>query len=65
MEENKDFNIDEALIRLEEINLKLADKDITLDDSIKLYNEGTVLAAKCRDHLTGVEKKLQIINEIN
>ena len=62
MAENQEFNIDEALNKLEEINKQLSDKDISLDDSIKLYNEGTILATKCQEHLVGVEKQLQIIN---
>ena len=63
MSEKNDFNIDEALEKLEEINKLLSDKDITLDDSLKLYNEGTTLAKKCQEHLVGVEKQLQIVNE--
>lgn len=63
MSEKNDFNIDEALEKLEEINKQLSEKDITLDDSLKLYNEGTVLAKKCQEHLVGVEKQLQIVNE--
>ena len=59
---NKDFNVDEALNRLDEINKQLADKDIALNDSLELYKEGTMLAARCQEHLVGVEKTLQIIN---
>ena len=62
MSEKNDFNIDEALEKLEEINKQLSDKDITLDDSLKLYNEGTTLAKKCQEHLVGVEKQLQMVN---
>lgn len=62
MEENTKFNVDEGLKRLEEINRQLSDKEITLEESIRLYNEGTQLAAKCKEHLEGVEKKLQIVN---
>lgn len=61
--EDKEFNVDEALNKLEEINKKLSDKDIRLEDSIKLYNEGTTLAAQCKEQLQGIEKKLEIINE--
>ncbi len=61
--ENKDFNIDEALGRLEEINNKLSDKNASLDESIKLYNEGSELAKKCQEHLEGVEIQLQILND--
>ena len=60
-EEN--FNIDAALERLEEINGKLSAKDIALSESIELYKEGTLLAAKCRDELQGIEKELKILNE--
>ena len=56
------FNIDQALNRLEEINRKLADKEIDLEHSLALYKEGTLLAAQCKEHLAGVEKELQILN---
>ncbi|MBQ9032459.1 MAG: exodeoxyribonuclease VII small subunit [Parasporobacterium sp.] len=62
MEEKERFDIDKELNRLEEINRQLAQEGISLDESIRLYNEGTILAAKCKEHLTGVEKELQIIN---
>lgn len=62
--ENKEtFNIDEALSRLEEINKKLSEKDIALNESIELYKEGTLLASKCQEQLQGIEKELKILNE--
>lgn len=63
MAAKKEFNVDEALDRLEEINKKLAEKGIPLNESLELYKEGTMLATKCKEHLEGVEKQLQIINE--
>ncbi len=62
MSEQKTFNIDDALNELEEINRKLSAKEISLDESIRLYNDGTVLATKCQEHLAGVEKELKIVN---
>lgn len=62
MNNNEEFNVDEALTRLEEINNKLAQKDIALNDSLTLYKEGVLLAAKCEEHLVGVEKQLEVIN---
>lgn len=62
VEENSRFNVDEGLRRLEEINQMLAQSNITLEESIRLYNEGTQLAAKCKEHLEGVEKELKIVN---
>ena len=55
------FNVDEALDRLEEINKKLEEKDVSLQDSLMLYKEGTELAAKVKERLVGVEKELQLI----
>lgn len=62
MEEKKEFNVDEALKRLEEINKKLAESNTSLKDSLELYKEGTLLAAQCQEHLIGVEKELKILN---
>ena len=59
----EEFNIDNALNRLEEINRKLSEKDIPLNESIELYKEGTLLAAKCQEQLQGIEKELKILNE--
>ena len=46
MAAKKEFNVDEALDRLEEINKKLAEKGIPLNESLELYKEGTMLATK-------------------
>ena len=62
MENKEKFNVDEALKKLEEINTKLSGKDILLDEALKLYQEGSKLAAQCKEHLEGVEKELQILN---
>lgn len=56
------FDIDAALLRMEEINNRLSEKNIPLNESIKLYTEGSELAQKCQEHLQGVEKQLKIIN---
>ena len=62
MENEKKFSIEEALDALEKINESLSRKDITLDESIRLYQEGTQIAAKCREELKGVERKLEILD---
>lgn len=59
---DQSFNVDEALTELEKINQQLSDKDISLNDSLDLYKKGVELAAKCQEHLVGVEKELQEIN---
>ncbi len=62
-EKDKEFDVDEALERLEEINSKLASGEQALTESIDLYKEGVTLANKCKEHLEGVEQELQIINQ--
>lgn len=59
---DEQFDVDEALGRLEEINEKLAGGEMALNESIALYKEGVELAEKCKTHLEGVEKELEIIN---
>lgn len=55
------FNVDEAFERLNQINERLADKEVSLSESLTLYKEGVELAAKCREHLVGVETQLKEI----
>ena len=57
-----DFNVDQALKRLEAINQQLARQDISLKESIDLYKEGVLLADQCRKKLEGIEKELEIIS---
>ncbi len=61
---NKDFIIEEAFSRLAEINELLESKDTNLKDSVALYSEGVKLVAACKENLCGVEKEIQILNEI-
>ena len=61
-QEEAPFNVDAALDRLEEINQQLEEKELSLQDSLTLYKEGTELAAKVKARLVGVEKELQILN---
>ena len=58
-----DFDVDEALERLEDINTRLAGDEMALTESIGLYKEGVMLADRCRKHLEGVEQELQIVKE--
>lgn len=59
---SEEFDVDEAMERLDEINSTLAEGKMSLKDSVELYNEGVLLAEKAKEHLEGVEQKLQIVN---
>lgn len=60
---NENFNVDEALNKLEEINRRLSDKNIELKEALELYKQGAELSAKCKEELVGVETELKVINE--
>ncbi|MBQ3692799.1 MAG: exodeoxyribonuclease VII small subunit [Clostridia bacterium] len=48
--------------RLEEIALKLDDKNISLEKSLELYEEGAKLVAVCYDKLNTAELKFSQIS---
>lgn len=60
MKEYKTY--ESAKKRLEEIALKLEDKDITLEKSIELYEEGAKLTAICYEKLNNAELKFSQIS---
>ncbi len=66
MSENKKDNliIEEAFSRLSEITTLMEQPDIGLKESLDLYSEGVKLVAACKENLEGVEKEIQILNEV-
>lgn len=58
---NKKLNFEESLKRLEEITQSLEDGDLSLDDSLKIFEEGVRLSRFCEKKLTDVEQKLEIL----
>ena len=61
----KEETFEELLNRLEEITTKLEKEDETsLEESMKLFEEGTAIAQKCNKEIEEAEKKISIlINE--
>lgn len=49
---------EEAVKRLEEIVARLEGGDASLDESMKLYEEGVALADFCDKKLTGAKQKI-------
>lgn len=60
MKEYKTY--ESAKKRLEEIAMKLEDKNITLEKSIELYEEGAKLVAICYEKLESAELKFSQIS---
>lgn len=52
------MNFESALLRLEEITKLLEEPSISLDDSVKLYEEGVLLSDFCTKELKNAELKI-------
>ncbi len=52
-----------ALKRLEEITALLEKNEVPLDESMKLFEEGTSLAAFCSRKLDEAKQKVTVINK--
>lgn len=52
------INYEKAVARLEEITDKLENGNLPLEEMMKLYEEGTALAAKCSKILDAAQLKI-------
>ncbi len=60
----KRADYEKAVKRLEEIVEKLEEGNISLDEAMKLFDEGTKLTAGCYDILKKAEQKITDINDL-
>ncbi len=63
MAEEKELTLEDAFSKLDEMLEKLADRDVTLEESFAIYSEGTKLLKYCNDKLDRVEKKMLVLSE--
>lgn len=61
---NKNMTFESAMKRLEEIVSKLENGSESLDVSLKLFEEGSALAALCYGKLQNAEQKVKQISEL-
>lgn len=54
-----EFNFDEAMKRLNVISQELEREDLSLDQSIQLFEEGLNLSKKCQEQLNNYEDKVK------
>jgi exodeoxyribonuclease VII small subunit len=59
----RNFNLEEAMQRLEEIVSQLENEKLPLEKSLKLYEEGVKLASKCANELEVAKRKIQILQQ--
>ena len=61
---NEDINFEDAMKQLESIANELEKGNLTLDESVKKFEEGMNLSKKCNDFLNSAEKKnTMLIND--
>ena len=60
----KKFDYEKSIARLQEIVELLENGELPLDESIKLFEEGTKLSAECYKQLSRAEQKITQITEI-
>ena len=57
----KELKFETALTRLEEIVGKLEDGEMSLEESLKLFEEGVKLSRICDQKLQGAERRIEIL----
>lgn len=58
---DKNISFEEAYTKLEQIAAKLEDPQITLDESITLFEEGVRLSKYCSEVLDKAKQKIEIL----
>lgn len=53
-----EMTYEKAILRLEEIVSALEKNEVSLEESLKLFEEGTKLTAFCADKLKNVQQKI-------
>lgn len=59
----ENMTIEETFVLLEETIAKLESEDISLEDSLKAYEQGMKYIKTCNDAIDKAEKKVLIIRE--
>ncbi|WP_421773352.1 exodeoxyribonuclease VII small subunit [Gracilimonas sp.] len=65
MAQKERLSFEEALKKLESIVEQLEDEEITLEDSVKLYEEGVKMSQFCTEILEQAELRIEQVNEAN
>jgi exodeoxyribonuclease VII small subunit len=60
---NEQKSYEESIGRLQEIVGELEQKDITLEQSMKLFEEGVLLVKQCGDVLSAAQQKVDMLSQ--
>ena len=55
------MDFEQSILRLEKITQKLESGELSLDESLKIFEEGIKLSRLCEKKLTDAEQKLEIL----
>ena len=58
---SKEIKFEEGMEKLEQIANELEKGNLTLDESVKKFEEGMNLSKKCNDFLNSAEKKITML----
>ena len=61
MEQTETKSFEVLMNRLEEITRRLERGDIPLEESLKMFEEGTALITACKKMLDGAEQKVRLL----
>lgn len=59
----KKANFEENMTKLEEIAKDLENSDLSLDDSMKKFEEGMKIAKECKEMLDNAQKNITILTD--
>ncbi len=58
----EEMTLEESFARLDEMLEKMEDRELPLEESFRLYQQGMQLLARCNEKIDVVEKKIRIMN---
>ena len=61
MSKKEELNFEELIEKLEEITNKLEKEQLSLDESVKLFEEGMNISKECNSKLEDAEKRITIL----
>ena len=57
------FNFNKGLLQLEEIINKMESGELSLEDSLKYFEEGVKIHRQCHTALTNAEQRISVLSE--
>ena len=61
-EKKEELTLEESFAKLDEMLERLEDRELPLEESFRLYQQGMELLAHCNEKIDTVEKKILLMN---